>query len=55
MKPDRTWKNEDDGQRFDGYDTEDGKTDWYNHDTGELDSQTDTPDDNEQSRNDEGY
>lgn len=51
--PDRSWTNSD-GDRFSGYDRDDGKTDWYDSD-GNLDSVTDTPDDWEQGMNDEGY
>lgn len=39
---DRISKNEDDGQTFYGYDTGNGKTDWYTEDD-TLDSSTDTP------------
>ncbi len=50
---DRTWKNRD-GSIFYGYDDEDGKTDWYDS-KGNLDSRTDTPDEDEQEMNDSGY
>ena len=53
--PDRTWRNNDsDGERFYGYDSDNGKTSWYNS-HGDLDSVTPTPSDDEQAMNDEGY
>ena len=52
--PDRKWRNSD-GSTFDGYDDGDGRTTWYESGTDHLDSVTDTPDDFEQSMNDEGY
>lgn len=41
---DRKSTNESDGQTFYGYDSDDGKTDWYTED-GSLDSSTSTPSD----------
>ena len=41
---DRTSTNESDGDTFYGYDSDDGTTSWYDSD-GNLDSITDTPDD----------
>lgn len=41
-KPDRTEKNDSDGQVFYGYDNGDGTTDWYTKD-GTLDSRSETP------------
>lgn len=41
-EPDHTWTNDSDGESFYGYDSDDGKTDWYDSD-GHLDSMTDTP------------
>lgn len=43
---DRVDQNESDGKVFYGYDTEDGKTTWYDENN-ILDSVTDTPDDDE--------
>lgn len=43
---DRTSQNESDGQKFYGYDNENGTTDWYTED-GHLDSRTNTPSDDE--------
>ena len=40
--PDRTGRNDSDGQTFYGYDTDDGRTEWYTKD-GYLDSVTVTP------------
>ena len=45
---DRIDINESDEQRFYGYDSDDGKTDWYTED-GTLDSITDTPSEYEYS------
>ena len=45
-KPDRSDRNESDGQRFSGFDNEDGTTDWYTSD-GTLDSTTPTPHDDD--------
>lgn len=45
-KPDRTDRNESDGQTFNGYDNNDGTTDWYTQD-GTLDSRTKTPRDDD--------
>lgn len=54
-EPDRYWSNNDsDGERFAGYDGEDGYTDWYDS-TGSLDCRTETPTDWEQDMNDAGY
>ncbi|MCR5105487.1 MAG: hypothetical protein K6B68_13720 [Eubacterium sp.] len=50
---DRTWRNKD-GEVFYGYDDGQGKTVWYDKNNN-LDSQTDTPSDDEQAQNDEGY
>ncbi|MFD2446694.1 hypothetical protein ACFSO7_22400 [Bacillus sp. CGMCC 1.16607] len=44
---DRIDVNDDDGQTFYGYDNEDGTTDWYTED-GTLDSNTETPDDDDE-------
>ena len=41
---DRTSTSESDGDTFYGYDSDDGTTSWYDSD-GNLDSITDTPDD----------
>lgn len=41
---DRIDRNESDGQKFYGYDRDDGKTTWYDE-NGNLDSVTETPDD----------
>ncbi|HID0815743.1 TPA: hypothetical protein ACXNW8_001353 [Clostridium botulinum] len=49
MKPtdyDRIDVNKSDGQKFYGYDNEDGTTDWYTEDD-MLDSRTKTPSDDE--------
>ena len=43
-KPDRTDRNESDGQVFYGFDNDNGTTDWYDKD-GNLDSYTKTPHD----------
>lgn len=43
---DRVDRNESDGMTFYGYDTEDGKTAWYDSNNN-LDSITDTPNDDE--------
>ncbi len=53
-EPDRTWRNSSDGEVFYGFDSDDGKTAWYDK-YGNIDSITDTPTDDEQSQNDEGY
>ena len=51
---DRTWKD-DDGRTYYGYDDDDGEhTDWYDE-NGNLDARTDTPSDDEQTANDEGW
>ncbi len=50
---DRTWRNED-GTISYGKDLGDGRTIWYTQD-GEPDAMTDTPDEDEQAQNDEGY
>ena len=50
---DRTWRNGD-GTVFYGYDDGEGNTDWYDK-NGNLDCVTDTPDEDEQTMNDEGY
>ena len=53
--PDRRWRNNDsDGSIFYGFDTDDGKTEWYDS-KGILDSVTETPSYDEQMANDEGY
>lgn len=53
--PDRTWRNNNsDGKIFYGFDSEDGKTSWYDK-NGILDSVTDTPSEYEQEQNDEGW
>ncbi|HAT4325242.1 TPA: hypothetical protein I9066_003255 [Clostridium perfringens] len=43
---DRTYTNESDGQKFYGYDNDNGTTDWYTED-GTLDSYTETPSDDD--------
>lgn len=43
---DRVDVNEDDGQKFYGYDSDDGKTAWYDENGG-LDCITPTPDDDD--------
>ncbi len=50
---DRTWRNSD-GTVFYGYDDEEGRTTWCDKD-GNPDCVTDTPDEDEQIMNDEGY
>ncbi len=50
---DRIWRNKD-GSVFYGYDDEDGTTTWYDP-NGNLDSITDTPDEDEQEMNEAGY
>ena len=42
--PDRTERNQSDGQVFYGFDNEDGTTDWYDK-RGSMDSTTKTPHD----------
>ena len=43
---DRIDINDSDGQKFYGYDDDDGTTTWYSE-NGDLDSRTDTPSDDE--------
>ena len=52
-EPDRTWKNSD-GELFYGFDSDDGKTSWYDED-GNIDSVSTTPSEIEQSINDGWY